>query len=146
MATTKGKLLTQDERVLCAKIVALKNVLVSQRAQALLLLDDGYTQVKSCELSSLTIGQLRYLLRLFKKKGINLFPAIEEKEETPISAPEPEPGVTRKDVKKEKKRKKKKKKKKDKKTPAKKTKNSKKKGKKKTAKSKKKTKKGKKKR
>jgi len=74
VATTKGKLLTQDERELCEKITALNKAPASPRAQALLLLDAGHTQVKSCELSSLTLGQLRYLLRLFKQKGINLFP------------------------------------------------------------------------
>ncbi len=74
MATRTGKILTQDERELCKKIAGLKIVLISRRAQALLMLDDGHTQVKSAQLSSLTLGQLRYLLRLFKAKRINLFP------------------------------------------------------------------------
>jgi hypothetical protein len=112
MATRTGKLLTQNEKILCEKIVTLDIGLVSQRAQALLLLDDGSTQAKSCELSSLTIGQLRYLIRLFKKKGIHLFPQIEETkiEEAPVAAPElePEPEVSSENVKKEKKEKKKK--------------------------------------
>jgi len=159
MAAKTGNFLTQDERDLCVKIAALNMVLVSQRAQALLLLDDGHTQVRSCELSSLTLGQLRYLLRLFKKKGINLFPEElfprqEEKEieETVLPPPERiEPEISAKDVKKEKKDKKKKakkKKKKDKKSSVKKTKKNKKEGKKKTtsSKKKKKGKKGKKKR
>ena len=113
MAARTGKFLTQDERDLCVKIAALNMVLVSQRAQALLLLDDGHTQVKSCELSSLTLGQLRYLLRLFKKKGINLFPEEllpqpEEKEEVPLPTPEVvEPETSGEKVKKEKKEKKK---------------------------------------
>lgn len=112
MATKTGKLLTQNEKILCEKTAALNIGLVSQRAQALLLLDDGYTQAKSCELSSLTIGQLRYLLRLFKKKGIHLFPQIEEKEieEAPVAVPEPEPEVSSENIKEEKKEKKKKKK------------------------------------
>lgn len=125
MAARTKKFLTQDERDLCVKIAALNMVLVSQRAQALLLLDDGHTQIKSCELSSLTLGQLRYLLRLFKKKGINLFPEelfpqTEEKEEMPVPTPEvAEPETSGKKVKKEKKEKKqkgKKKKNKDKKS------------------------------
>jgi hypothetical protein len=141
MAATTGKFLTQDERDLCIKIAALNMVLVSQRAQALLLLDDGHTQAKSCELSSLTLGQLRYLLRLFKTKGMDLFPEelfpqTEEKEieETPVPIPEAaEPEISTIDVKKEKKKKgkKKSKKKKDKKTSVKKTKKGKKEGKKK---------------
>lgn len=125
MAARTGKFLTQDERDLCVKIAALNMVLVSQRAQALLLLDDGHTQVKSCELSSLTLGQLRYLLRLYKKKGIKLFPEelfpqTEEKEDVPLPTPEvAEPETSGKKVKKERKEKKKKgkkKKKKDKKS------------------------------
>jgi hypothetical protein len=141
MAATTGKFLTQDERDLCIKIAALNMVLVSQRAQALLLLDDGHTQAKSCELSSLTLGQLRYLLRLFKTKGMDLFPEelfpqTEEKEieETPVPIPEAaEPEISTIDVKKEKKKKgkKKSKKKKDKNTSVKKTKKGKKEGKKK---------------
>jgi len=74
MATTKGKLLTRQERELCEKIAELNIVLVSRRAKALLMLDDGHTQAKSAELSALTVGQLRYLLILFKKRGTELFP------------------------------------------------------------------------
>lgn len=74
MATAKGKLLTQNDRELCEKIAELNIVLVSRRARALLMLDDGHTQAKSAQLSSLTVGQLRYLLILFKKKGTDLFP------------------------------------------------------------------------
>ncbi len=95
MATRTGKLLTQDERELCKKIAELKIVLVSRRAQALIALDDGYTQVKSAQLSSLTLGQLRYLLRLFKQKQMNLFPQTilpqpEEQEVETASAAIPE--------------------------------------------------------
>jgi len=106
MAATKRKYLNQTERNLCKEITALNITLVSRRAQALLLLDDGYTQAKSAELSSLTVGQLRYLLRLFKKKGIRLFPEeifakTEEKKIEETSASDPE--VFNKDVKKKKK-------------------------------------------
>ncbi len=75
MATATGKLLTQDEKNLCEIIANLNIRLISQRAKALLFIDQGHTQAKSAELSSLSIGQLRYLLVLFKEKGINLFPA-----------------------------------------------------------------------
>ena len=74
MATTKGKLLARQDRELCEKIAELNIVLVSRRAKALLMLDDGHTQAKSAELSALTVGQLRYLLILFKKRGTELFP------------------------------------------------------------------------
>lgn len=123
MATTKGKLLAQQERELCEKIAELNIVLVSRRARALLMLDDGHTQAKSAELSSLTVGQLRYLLILFKKRGTDLFP--EEVRITLSPSPETDENnsaeaVIEKD----------KKKKKDKKTAAKKKKGKKKKGKK----------------
>lgn len=85
MATTKGKLLTQNDRELCEKIAELNIVLVSRRARALLMLDDGHTQAKSAQLSSLTVGQLRYLLILFRKKGTDLFP--KELKETFSSEP-----------------------------------------------------------
>ena len=118
MATTTGKLLAQDDRELCEKIAELNIVLVSRRARALLMLDDGHTQAKSAELSALTIGQLRYLLILFRKKGTDLFP--KELKETFSSEPEvaadnPVTSVTKKTKKKKKSKKSsaKKKKKKD---------------------------------
>ncbi|MBW1635605.1 MAG: hypothetical protein JRC87_06115 [Deltaproteobacteria bacterium] len=107
MATTKGKLLTHQERELCEKIAELNIVLVSRRARALLMLDDGHTQAKSAELSSLTVGQLRYLLILFKKRGTDLFP--EEVRTTLSSPPETtEDNSAEAVIKKEKKKKKKK--------------------------------------
>lgn len=109
MATTKGKLLTQNDRELCEKIAELNIVLVSRRARALLMLDDGHTQAKSAQLSSLTVGQLRYLLILFRKKGTELFP--KELKETFSSEPEVVDSNPAEDVPKEKKKKKKKKKK-----------------------------------
>lgn len=129
MTTKTGKFLTQKEIELCEKISALDITLVSPRAQALILLNSGQTQAKSAELSSLTPGQLRYLIRLFKKKGIKLFPEglfpeakEEEVQKTIVFEPEPEtkpeiepeteaePKASGKKVKKEKKKKKAKKK------------------------------------
>jgi len=129
MTTKTGFFLTQKEIALCEKIAALDITLVSQRARALILLNSGQTQAKSAELSSLTTGQLRYLIRLFKKKGVKLFPEdvfpkAEEKEaqETIIFEPETVPETvtepeakseaSSEKIKKEKKKKKKKAKKK----------------------------------
>lgn len=109
MATTKGKLLTQNDRELCEKIAELNIVLVSRRARALLMLDDGHTQAKSAQLSSLTVGQLRYLLILFRKKGTELFPI--ELKETFSSEPAVVDNNPVENVTKEKKKKKKKSKK-----------------------------------
>ena len=141
MATTKGKLLTRQERELCEKIAELNIVLVSRRARALLMLDDGHTQAKSAELSALTVGQLRYLLILFKKRGTDLFPP--EVKATLLPATETTDDSPAEDV--AVKEKKKKKKKKGKKSSAGKKKDKKKKEKKKKGSKKKKGKKGKKK-
>ena len=116
MATTTGNLLNQKERESCEYITKLNIGLFSQRAKALLLLDDGHTQVKSAELSKLTIGQLRYLLVLFKEKRMDLFPghtlpATSTEEPSPhISQPENTTAKKKKKDRKDKKDKKDKKK------------------------------------
>jgi hypothetical protein len=118
MATTMGKLLNQKERESCEYITKLNIGLFSRRAKALLLLDDGHTQVKSAELSKLTIGQLRYLLVLFKEKRMDLFPGhtlpTTIPEETSSRTSQTKKATAKKKKKdKNKKEKKKKKKKKD---------------------------------
>ncbi|WP_457576035.1 helix-turn-helix domain-containing protein [Desulfomarina sp.] len=137
MATTTGNLLDQKERESCEYITKLNIGLFSQRAKALLLLDDGHTQVKSAELSKLTIGQLRYLLVLFKEKRMDLFPG----HTLPAASTEEKSSRTSQSdnttVKKKKKKKKDKKKKKKEKKEKKKDKEKKRKGKKKNKKKKK---------
>ncbi len=129
MATTTGNLLNQKERESCEYITKLNIGLFSRRAKALLLLDDGHTQVKSAELSKLTIGQLRYLLVLFKEKRMDLFPGhtlpATSTEEPSSQTSQPENTTVKKKKKKKKDRKKNKKKKKEKKEKKEKKKNSK---------------------
>ncbi|BCL62911.1 hypothetical protein DGMP_36040 [Desulfomarina profundi] len=118
MATTTGNLLNQKERESCEYITKLNIGLFSRRAKALLLLDDGHTQVKSAELSKLTIGQLRYLLVLFKEKRMDLFPGhtlpATSTEEPSSQTSQPENTTVKKKKKKKKDGKKNKKKKKEK--------------------------------
>lgn len=67
-------ILTPEEVGICQKLAKLDIKLVSQRAQALLLINDGTTQADTAETSGLTIGQVRYLMIIFRKDGINIFP------------------------------------------------------------------------
>jgi len=70
----QAKLLTEEQRAICQDITAKKIKVESQRAQALLAVDDGMTQVKAAEEADLSAGQVRYLITNFKKKGLDLFP------------------------------------------------------------------------
>lgn len=47
----------------------------SQRAQALLALDEGVTQSAAAQRAGLTLGQLRYWLDKFRKDRLDIFPA-----------------------------------------------------------------------
>jgi hypothetical protein len=66
--------LSKKERVVCEKLAAMEIDLTSQRAQALLLLDEGFTHASAAHESGLSIGQVRYALRTFRAKGLELFP------------------------------------------------------------------------
>jgi hypothetical protein len=69
-----GSLLSPEEIVSCQAIAAENSGLVSQRAAGLLAVAEGNTQVKAAEQSGLTIGQIRYLLTIFRRKGMAIFP------------------------------------------------------------------------
>lgn len=71
----KVSLLSPEDRVACQAIAALQAGLARQRAAGLLALAEGTTQLKAAELSGLTIGQIRYLLAIFRRKGMAIFPA-----------------------------------------------------------------------
>jgi hypothetical protein len=88
----------------------------SQRAQALLALDEGATQVGAGARAGLTHGQVRYWLGRFRQDGLSIFPESEEAEATEMKAA----GAAEKPKKKKKKQKKTGKAKKGKKTKAKK--------------------------
>jgi outer membrane biosynthesis protein TonB len=79
----------------------------SQRAQALLALDEGATQVGAGGRAGLTQGQVRYWLGRFRQDGLSIFPESEEAEATEMKAA----GAAEEPKKKKKKKKKKKQKK-----------------------------------
>lgn len=69
----QGLRLSSDERQRCQAIAGFQDGLVSQRAVALIALADGRTRLQAAQQSDLTIGQVRYLLYIFKRKGLALF-------------------------------------------------------------------------
>ena len=68
-----GILLTPRERVVCLRISA-GDTIHSQRAQALIAIDDGATQVQACQRSGLTQGQVSYWLGKFRKIRLDIYP------------------------------------------------------------------------
>lgn len=74
-STSAGLLLSPENQIVCAKLSGLANPEVNQRAAALLLLDQGTTQAEAAEKSGLSIGQIRYLVKRFKEKGMEMFTA-----------------------------------------------------------------------
>ena len=104
------KLLTVEEQDACQKIAA-SGGLASQRAAALLAIDQGATRAQASERIGLTLGQIGYLLRMFGQKRLDLFPdAGPSEEEEQLTA---EPAKPKGDKKKKAKAKKTKKGKKD---------------------------------
>lgn len=62
-----------------------------QRAAALIALNNGLSQSKAAEESGLTLGQVKYALRKFRKHGVAAFMEAGESEETAVSPPPPPP-------------------------------------------------------
>ncbi|MBN1978579.1 MAG: helix-turn-helix domain-containing protein [Anaerolineae bacterium] len=99
------KLLTVEEQDACQKITA-SGGLASQRAAALLAMDQGATRAQASEQTGLTSGQIGYLLRAFRQKHLGLFPDAEAGEAQPApeaAASEPEKDEGEKKAKKGKK-------------------------------------------
>jgi transposase-like protein len=69
----EGALLTPQERVVCQNITAGKS-LDSQRAKALLALDEGATQAQAAQLTGLTRNQVKYWLGKFRRERLDAFP------------------------------------------------------------------------
>lgn len=67
-------LLSRSEVTACKKLAA-SDGLPAARAKALLALHDQRTQAQAAETSGLTVGQVRYALSTFKRKGMGLFEA-----------------------------------------------------------------------
>jgi outer membrane biosynthesis protein TonB len=75
------------ERAVCERVAA-GAAPWSQRAQALLALDEGATQSGAGERAGLTHGQVRYWLGRFRQDGLSIFPEGEEAETTETKAAE----------------------------------------------------------
>lgn len=71
---TSASLLTTKEKATCQRLAKLNIDLISQRAEALLLLDQGHTQTEAAQQTGLTLGQLRYLCSRYRQKKMAIFP------------------------------------------------------------------------
>jgi hypothetical protein len=69
----EGKLLTPQERQACQQI-STGEAPHSQRAQALLALDEGATQTQAGQQAGLTRSQVKYWLGKFLREGLDAFP------------------------------------------------------------------------
>ena len=70
---TGGNLLSAKEKDACRKVSSLEAGLASQRAAALLAIDEGLTRAKASELTGLKQGQIKYLMTTFRKKRLTMF-------------------------------------------------------------------------
>jgi hypothetical protein len=68
------QLLSSEERAILSQVATLEAP-YSQRAQALLAIDEGTTQAEAGHQAGLTKGQVRYWLGKFRKEGTSIFPA-----------------------------------------------------------------------
>lgn len=86
--TVTAKLLDPDQREAIERITK-SEAPHNQRAQALLALDEGMTQVEAGQRAGLTSGQVKYWLGKFRKEGLGIFPeelyAEAEQQEEPAA-------------------------------------------------------------
>jgi transposase-like protein len=83
-------LLTPEEREICGR-VATTDAPHSQRALALMALDQGVTQAEAAQLSGLTTGQVRYWRDSFRQKRLGIFPGVAAAEARGCAQPTPSP-------------------------------------------------------
>lgn len=89
----EGSLLRPEERAALAEL-AEKGEVEGQRAEALLLLDEGRAQAEAAEESGLTINQVRYVLAKFEEKRLLALPdALALLPADPVPGPRAEPGT-----------------------------------------------------
>ena len=98
---TSGELFSPAERAACEQAAA-GTAPFSQRALALLALDEGATQKDAAQQSGQTLGQVRYWLRKFRKERMAIFPeaaADVDLDQVQGEQPqlEPDPGETSKE-------------------------------------------------
>ncbi len=87
---SESRLLTSAEQAACEKIAAANEALHSQRAQALLALDQGSSQTEAGQQAGLTPGQVRYCLNKFRQQRLGIFPDHLAGDEQPKAAAPPE--------------------------------------------------------
>jgi len=68
-----GLLLTSEEYQACQKVLV-EQAPYNQRAQALLAIDQGATQLQASQQSGLTRGQVKYWLGKFRQERLAIFP------------------------------------------------------------------------
>jgi len=90
-----GKLLSAQEREVFTRI-STGEAPHSQRAQALLAIDEGATQTAAGEGAGLTSGQVKYWLAKFRKEGLAMFPEDALVEPEPAAAVETPEKKTKK--------------------------------------------------
>jgi hypothetical protein len=72
-STSGSNLLTPQEQALCKQIAA-HEAPHSQRAMALLALNERSTQAQAAEQAGLSIGQVKYWITKFRKQRLGIFP------------------------------------------------------------------------
>lgn len=82
-----GKLLNQTQRE-AFEHLAKGEAPFSQRAKALLALDEGATQSEAGQIAGLTSGQVKYWLGKFRNEGLAIFPEVVRSQEEPEQMPD----------------------------------------------------------
>ena len=72
-ATSGNNLLTPQEQAICEQI-ATREAPHSQRAMALLALNERSTQARAAEQAGLSTGQVKYWIAKFRKQRLGVFP------------------------------------------------------------------------
>jgi hypothetical protein len=87
--SSESKLLSPEERAILSQIAA-QDPPFSQRAQALLTIDQGATQSAAGQEAGLSLGQVRYWLGKFRKGRLSIFPAemLQPAQKEEIAAPQ----------------------------------------------------------
>jgi hypothetical protein len=85
---TEDKLLAPTERE-ALKMISAGSAPHSQRAAALLAIDDGATQAQAAEQAGLTRGQVKYWLTKFRQVRLDIFPQPEAAPEQVDQVAEP---------------------------------------------------------
>ena len=71
--TAYQSLLTDETRAIIERIATEQKDIEAQRATALLALDAGHSQADAAAASELSEGQVNYILRKFREKGVDAF-------------------------------------------------------------------------